>query len=284
MSFRPQKSSRRGARRGRGKGRQEKAKRKVQKYRSGGKYLIEKNETPTFEEAVEKILERMHSLGDQIFAFSPFSQYFDDWLLSLKSVLSEFELNPAVNLDEEFLKERSQIITDIERKLAERRLEEAVLEEGTRNLAEQNHLLVQIDSDYAYETQRLASEKNNELKRLTRIAHDLEKEFEETRLIKAIIFSPFARKEKKQKMADISQKLSVTKSELESVVKTFEVEQEKLHDMYQEKKQTIIEKLQRLERKIEGLETDVSMEDRRITCEILINAVKALVKRNRPVK
>jgi hypothetical protein len=123
MSYRPQTRSRRNTGRGRRKLHHEKAKRKGQKH-SSGKYVMEESETPSSEEVVEKTLSRLQSLGEQVFAFSPFSQYFDDWLLSLKTVLSEFESNPAITLDEEFVNARSQVIADIELKLAERRREQ----------------------------------------------------------------------------------------------------------------------------------------------------------------
>jgi hypothetical protein len=284
MSYRPQMSSRRGTGRRRGKVRHAKAKWKGQKQRSGGKYLLEESEAPAFEEVVEKTLGRLQSLGSQIFAFSPFSQYFDDWLLSLKSVLSDFELNPAVNVDAEFVKERSQIVADFELKLAERRREEALLEEATRRLAKQNNLLTQIDTKYAYATQKLVSKRNSEIKCLTRRVHDFEEELEETRRMKASIFSPFARKDRSHKMAEITRNLDSAKSELKSVAKAFESEQKKLCDKYEKKKQTVIEQVRSLEKKVEGLETDGSMEDRRFACEELINAVKALLQRMPPLQ
>jgi len=279
MSYRPQTSSRRGTGRGREKVRHEKAKHKGQKHRSGSKYLLEESEVPTFEEVLEKTLGRLSSLGSQIFAFSPFSQYFDDWLLSLKSVLSEFESNPAVNVDEEFVKKRLQVIADVELKLAERRRKETVLEEAARMLANQNNLLVQTDTEYAYATQKLASQRNSEIKRLTRSVHDFEEELEETRRTKASIFSPFARRARSHKTAEVGWKLNAAKSELESVVKAFEVEQEKLHDEYEKRKQAVIEKVRSLEKEVEKLETDGSLEVRRAACETLVNAVNALLKR-----
>jgi archaellum component FlaC len=277
MSYRPQTSSHRKAGRGRGKTHHKKAKGKGSKHRSGGRYLIEETEAPTFEAEVEKTLGRLNSLGGQIFAFSPFSQYFDDWLLSLKSVLSEFESNPAVNVDEEFAKGRSQVIADVELKLAERRREEAVFVEATRRLADQNHLLVKIDREYATATRKLASKRNDEIKALTRRVHDFEAELDDTSQMKTGI-NPFARRAKSQKKAEITRKLDDTKSELESVVKAFEVEQEKLHDEYEKRKQEAIEQVRNLEKEVEGLDTDGSLEDRRVACEALVNTVKALLQ------
>ena len=278
MSYRPQTRSRRNTGRGRRKLHHEKSKGKGQKHRSHGKYLLEEGEAPTFEEVAAKTLLRLRSLGDQIFAFSPFSQYFDDWLLSLKSVLSEFESDAAANVDEEFVKERSRVIADIELKLDERRREEAVLVEATRRLADQNHLLVKIDREYATATRKLASKRNGEIKRLTRRVRDFEEELDETSQMKTGI-NPFAKRAKSNRMADVTRKLDAAKSEVESVVKAFEVDQEKLHDGYEERKQAVIEQVRKLEEEIEGLETDRSVEERRVACEALVNAVEALVKR-----
>jgi hypothetical protein len=257
-----------------------KGKRKGQKRRSGGKYLLETSEAPTFEEVVEKTLGRLSNLAGQTFACSPFSQYFDDWLLSLKSVLSEFESNPAVHVDEEFVNERSQVIGDVELKLSERRREEDIFEEATRKLAENKTLLVQTDTEYSYATQNLASERKSEIKRLTRRVHDLEEELEEIRQMKVSVFSPLARRAKSHKKAEINRKLDAAASELDSAVKALEAEQEKLRGEYEEKKQAVMEQVRIMEEKVGGSETDRSAEDRRAACEALVNAVKALLQRN----
>ncbi len=279
MSYRPQTSSRRNSGRGREKVHHEKGKRKGQKHRSGGKYLLEEDEAPIFEEFVEKTLGRLSNLGSQTFAVSPFSQYYDDWLLSLKSVISEFESNPTINVDEEFVKERSQVIADVELKLAERRREEAVLEEATRTLTKQKNLLVQTDTEYSNETQKLASKRNSEIKILTHKVQGLEEELEEIRQMKAGIFSPFARRDRSHRTAEVTRKLDAAKSELESVVKAFESEQEKLRDEYEKRKQALMVQVRSLEKENEGVETDGSVEDRRFACEELVNAVKALLQR-----
>jgi hypothetical protein len=257
----------------------ERAKRKEQRRRSGGKYLLEEREAPTFEGEVAKTISRLQSLGSQTFAFSPFSQYYDDWLLSLKSLLSEFETSPAVNADKEFVWLCSQIIADVESKLAKHKEEEAELEKVTRKLSEQNHLLVQIDTEYAHATHNLSSRRDGEIKRLTRQVHDYEEELEQANTMKVSILSPLARRAKSQKIADVTRKLAVAKAELESVMKKFEVEQEKLHDEYQKNKQSVIEQVRSLEKKIEKLDIDGSVEDRRVACDALVNVVKTLLQR-----
>ncbi len=279
MGYRPQTGSRRSAGQRYQKSQHEKAKAKAQKHRSSGKYLIEEEHVPTSEEIVEKAISRLHSLGNQKFALSPFSSYFDDWLLNLKEVMSEFESNPTITVDDEFVKERSIVLANVEQELAERRRMETVIEEVARSLADSSHLLVQIDEEYASSTRKLASRRNSEIQRLTRNVHDLEAELDRIRQIKSRIFGSFSKKAKAQKEAEITQKIDSVKNELESVVHSFSVEQERLHDEYEKRKQSVIEKVQNLEKEVERSETDGSQEVRRATCEAFVSAVKALQQR-----
>jgi hypothetical protein len=62
-------------------------------------------------------------------------------------------------------------------------------------------------------------------------------------------------------------------------VHSFSVEQEKLHDKYEKRKQAVIEKVRSLEKEVEKLETDGSLEVRQAACEALVNAVNALLQR-----
>ncbi|MGW8289506.1 MAG: hypothetical protein ACWGNP_04470 [Candidatus Bathyarchaeia archaeon] len=287
MSYGSQSSSRgsrRSSGRGRGKLHHEKSKRKGHKHHSSGKYLLETSEAPAFEEVTEKTLDRLNKLGGQAFAFSPFSPYFEEWLLSLKSVLSEFESNPAVRVDEEFVKERSQVIADIELKLAKRKKEEAILEKTARMLAEKSSLLVQIDTEYAYATQHLTSERKSEIKSLTQRTRDLEDELEEINQIKVSILSPLARRAKSHKKAEVTRKLDAAKGERDSLLKTLEAEQDKLRSKYEKKKQAVIEQLQSLEKKVGDAEIDGSVEDRRFACEELANVVKSFLQRKKSAR
>jgi len=281
MGYQSSSGSRRSSGRGRGKVHSEKGKRKGHKHRSGGKYLLSASEAPNFEEVVEKTLGSLNHLGSQIFAFSPFSQYFDDWLVSLKSVISEFESNPAVEIDEEFVNTRSQLVAAIELNLSERQRDEAVLENTTRKLAKQRSLLVQTDTEYSYGTQNLVSERKSETKHLNHIIRDFEEELEEIAQTHVSVFSPLARRSKSRKKAELIRKLDAAKSELESIMKELETEKEKLRLAYEEKKQALIEEVKRLEKKIGGSEADVSLEDRRVACEEIAKTVQALLQRKK---
>ncbi len=282
MSYRPQRNTRHGTGRGTAKTHHEKSKLKAHKHLSADKYTTEEEQSPTVEKIVEKTLSRLQSLGNQTFAFSPFSQYFNDWVVSLKSVLLEFEANPAINIDEWFTNERSRIISSVELKLADRRREETVLGEVVRKIAEKNQLQAQKDTEYANATGRLASRRNSENKRLTRVVNELEKELDQTKQIKASVFSPFSRKAKAKKMAEVNSELDSAKKELELVDQNFQVDQKKLADEYEKENQAIIEEKQNLGKQSEDLDIDSSVDDRRGACETLTTAVKALIQKTSP--
>ena len=165
MSFRPQTGSRRSAARQYSKSAHEK-KAKEKKQRLGGNYHQEETEISA-KEVVEKNLGILSKLGNQIFALSPFSQYFDDWLVNLRQIISEFESNPSINVDEQFVKERSQIFLDVEGALAEKRLQETNLTGEAKELADNNHLLVETDKEYAEKTRELSFKRNAEVQRLS---------------------------------------------------------------------------------------------------------------------
>jgi hypothetical protein len=179
------------------------------------------------------------------------------------------------------VKERSQVISGVELKLVDRRCEEAALGDVVKRLATQNHLLVKIEMEYVTATQKLSSRRNREIRRLTRKAHDFEEELDQTSRMKTGIFSPFAKKAKGHKMVEVTRKLDSAKSDIELVVQGFQVEQEKLHDEYEKEKQTVIRQVRNLEKEVEVLETDGSVEDRRVACEALVNTLKALLRRKK---
>jgi chromosome segregation ATPase len=277
MSFRPQTGSRRNAARQYSKSAHEK--KAKEKRRSGGKYLLE--ETPEFsaKEVGEKTLGGLSKLGNQVFALSPFSQYFDDWLVNLRQIISEFESNSAINVDEQFVKERSQIFLDVEGALAEKRLQESNLTGDAKTLADNNHLLVETDKEYAEKTRELSSKRNAEVQRLTHKIRELEDDVASQQEIKISIFKPIARKKAAEKLAQTQQNLESTKNELEVALQSFTAEQEKLHDSYEKKKQEITEKVESLHKELERLETDTSIDVRQAAFNALANAVNALLQR-----
>ncbi len=230
-------------------------------------------------EAIEKTLKSLQVLGNQKFALSPFSQYFDDWLVNLREVLSVFESNPLIKADESFVTERSRIMADIEGELIKRRLEEAELKERLKVRSEKSHLLTKIDTDHAGETRELKIKRNGEIKNLTKTVNELERQLEEIDGVKTSFFNPFAKRAKAQKRKETAAKLGSAKKELEMAIQNFAVEQEQLHDEYEKKKQRIIEEAQLLEKETGKLETDNSQRYRHAACDSLIEVIEGFLAR-----
>ncbi|HTY75980.1 MAG TPA: hypothetical protein VMD05_10495 [Candidatus Nanoarchaeia archaeon] len=222
----------------------------------------------------------INRLGTQIFALSPFSQYFDDWLINLRQVVSEFESNPVIRVDEQFQKERAQIFLDIEGDLAEDRFAESNLTEEAKALAENNHKIAEADREYAEQTRELSKKRNTEIQRLTVKVQELEDDLAAQQDIKISFFKFGEKKRAAEKLAQTNKDLSVAKNELEITTQNFSVEQDKLHDGYEKRKQDLSEESDRLHKELEKLETDTSKVARENACKTLSEAINGLLKRN----
>jgi beta-glucosidase-like glycosyl hydrolase len=276
MGFRSQTGTRRSGKTFQ-RSRHEKAKHKTHKHRDKDKFLQEEH-TVTAEGVTEKTLSSLKRLGNQKFAVSPFSLYFDDWLLNVKEALSEFESSQAVKADEAFVNDRQSILAKVEREFDELKEAEAVLNVAVKELADTNHLLMEIDAEYAAKTREIGPKGNAEIRSLTLNVKNLEEELERVKQMKTSLFS-FTKKAKRQKEAETLDKLESAKAELKSALQSFKVEQEKLHDEYEKKKHITIEYVQRLEKEVEKLEHDNSVTARHDACEALVEAMNALLDR-----
>lgn len=281
MSFRPQTSARRSAGKQFSKSAHDK-KTKEKKQRSGAKYLQEETPKVSAQEVAERTLNGLGKLGNQIFALSPFSQYFDDWLVNLRQIISEFESNPAITTDEQFVKERVQIFLDVEGALAEKRLQESNLTAEAKALADNNHLIVEADKEYAEQTRERSIKRNAEVQRLSSKIRELEDQLATQQEVKISFYKINAKRKAAEQLAQTTQNLKATKNELEVTLQTFTAEQEKLHDSYEKRKQELSENSDRLHRELEKLETDTSTTARQTACNALANAINELIKRAPP--
>jgi hypothetical protein len=277
MSSRRQTGSHKSAARQFSKSAHEK-KAKEKKLRSGGKYLQEETEITAIE-VIEKTLGVLNKLGSQIFALSPFSQYFDDWLMNLRQVVSEFESNPTIQVDEQFVNDRSQIFLDVEGALAEKRLQEANLTEEAKALAENNHLIVETDKEYAEKTRERSFKRNTDVQCLSTKIRELEDSVASQKEIKISFFKPMARRKAAEQLAQTQQELKSTKNQLEVTLANFTAEQEKMHDNYEKRKQELTERSDNLHGELEKLETDTSISIRREATNALTNAINTLIQR-----
>ena len=278
MSFRPQTSSRKGTGKQFSKSTHEK-KSKEKKRKQGAKYLQEETPQASTQEVAQKTLNSLSKLGNQIFALSPFSQYFDEWLVSMRQVTSEFESNPAITVDEQFLKERAQIFLDVEGALTQDRLAESNLTEEAKALADNNHKIVEADKEYAEQTRERSDKRNADVQRISTRIRELEDQLAAQQEIKISFYKFSAKKKAAQQLAQTSQELKSSKNELEVTLQTFAVEQEKLHDNYEKLKQELNENSDRLHKELEKLETDTSTEARKTACNALSVSINNLLKR-----
>jgi hypothetical protein len=279
MGYRPQIRSPRSTGRGRETPQRREAKARRQRHRSRDRYAIERGQVSTLEEVVEKTLVRLNSLGDQVFGLFPFNEYFDDWLVNLSSVLSDFESNPTISVDDQFVKERSQILSEVRVKLEGRRHEEAVHDEALKSLSDDRSLLERIQGEYTKGNREIEVRKNGEVKRLSRKVQDLKEELDRTAKMKTGIFRSLSKKAKEQKMTDITKELISAQSELQLALRNFTAEQKGLREQYEKRKQSVVDRMQNLQKEIDRLEVDGSLEARRTACEALVNVVNALLKR-----
>jgi hypothetical protein len=260
-----------------------KAKSRGQKRRSGGSYVSEEDHVPTSEEVVDRTLKRLRNLGNQVFALSPFSEHFSRWLVDLRVVLSEFESSPTVSVDDQFLKERSQILSNVELELEKRGSEEASCDEAIKSLSDNRILLERIEGEYTARTRDAEGQKEFEIKRLSSNVDGLREELDRIARMKTGIFRAVSKKAKARKETEASQRLNLAQEELASAVRNFAAEQERLRDEYEKKKQPVIDQIRVEEKEVENEDVDGSLETRQAACEVLTNAVNALVERKSPL-
>jgi hypothetical protein len=252
-----------------------------EKRRSGSGYLSEERSVPTLEEVSDRTVNRLRSLGNQRFALSPFSEHFSRWLVDLRGVVSEFESSPTISLDGQFLKERSQILSNVEAGLEERRRKEASLDGLTRDLSANRVLLEGIEEECKDKVKEVEGRKAVEMKRLSSSIDGLKEELDRIAQIKTGIFRRVSEKAKAQKMAEATQRLNSEQEKLASATQRFTAEKERLREEYEKKKQPIMGQMNDQQKEVEILEVDGSLETRRAACEALINAVDGLLRREK---
>jgi len=269
--------------------RSEKVRRKAKSERTRpiDTYRMEEEHVPTSKEVVDRTLNSLSRLGSQRFAVAPFHEHFNRWLLSLRTVLSEFESSPALAVDDMFAKECSRVLSDIELALKERRVKEAsrdeAIRESNQNLLDARTLLSQTEREYTAKARELAASKEQAVKTVATRLGKLRDELNRIVNIRAGFLRGISKRAKAQKEAEASQRLDSTKSELAKIERSFATEQQKLQQEYKERKRRILEQIANYEKEIENLEAGSQVDDaldaRRAVCDALINAVNAFLQR-----
>jgi len=263
----------------RGVRRRNKAKTRKSKHRfSEGSQLEEKNLLPS-EESLRRTFDRLHGLGNQVFAVFPFSEYFDDWLANVRGILNDLELDPTIATDTQFNDECSQILTNLELELEERRCREASYDLAMKKLKEDKRLLEQINAEYATKMGELERRKSREIEHLSRTIQDLREELDRITQMKTGIFRSMSKRTKTRKEAETTQNLALAQDKHELIVPKFSSEQQKLSREHIKLQQPVVERLQQLQKEINSLEIDGSLDARRSACEALTNAMSAFLRR-----
>ena len=161
-------------------------------------------------------------------------------------------------MDEQFIKERTQIFLDVEGALAQNRLAESNLTEEAKALADNNHKIVEADKEYAEQTRERSNKRNAEVQRLSTKIREVEDKLAAQQEVKISFYKFSAKKKATQQLSQTTQELKATKNELEITLQNFAAEQEKLHDNYEKRKQELNENSDRLHKELEKLETDTS--------------------------
>jgi hypothetical protein len=242
-------------------------------------YELDEDHVQTLKEIVDRTLKRLNNLGSQVFAISPFSEHFGRWLVDLGMVLSEFESNDIITVDDEFTKERSQALSNVGLELEKRRTEEASADETFKSLSANRILLERIEKDHVAKMKDAERKNDVKVKRLSRNVDGLRQELDIIARTKTGIFRGVSKKTKARKEAEATQKLNLALKEVASAEQDFAAEQEKIRNEHEKRKQPILEQIRVMEKEVENQDVDGSLEARKAACETLINAVNAFVER-----
>jgi hypothetical protein len=250
--------------------------------------MLEETHALTSKEIVERTLNSLSILGNQRFAVAPFYGHFDRWLLSLRTIISDFQSSPAIAVDDEFERETSKIVTDIEQALKERRLREVSGEEAlrmiNRNLLNAKNLLAQTEREYAAKVKELAEREEHAVKPVAGRAAKMREDLNRIIKLRAGFLRGISKKAKAQKEAEAAQRLDSTRSELTRMEQAFATERSKLQDEYTERRRQITQEIANHQKEIEDLEAGIQIDDaldaRRAACDALIKSLNAFALRN----
>jgi prefoldin subunit 5 len=254
--------------------------RKKEKKRSRHSGLImEERHVVTEREISEGTLKRLHTLGNQKFASSPFSEHYDRWLSTVEAVLAEFEAHPSIGVDEQFERECQEALATIKRQLEQRRRREAAVEQELKNLAFSKSQLQQINAQYATLASGISGNKSRVIKRLNNEIDLLKREQEKVIQMKTGFFRGISKKEREQKEIGVAEQISSKQTELELAMLDFSAKRKALREQFDKKLEPVQEQIKKIQKTIRDLETDGSLEERWFACEALIDAVNSFLQR-----
>ncbi|MCL2135664.1 MAG: hypothetical protein FWH37_09020 [Candidatus Bathyarchaeota archaeon] len=252
---------------------------KAGKPKASARYLREESAEVTLQSVIDKTIGSVERLGSQVFALSPFSQYYDDWFVNLRQVISEFEAFSEVHVDDVFTLECAQVFLEIQGALADFRVQEYSLSEAEKALYDVNREVGVVEADYGEKSQLLSGRRSSVIQQLSSQVKVLEEDIVSQEELKFGVFQFGAKKVAAKKLEFARQRLVLVKKELDVSLQDFKLEQEKLHELYVVRKQELAARSVVLRNEIEQREVDVSIEARKKACAQLNNAINGLIQR-----
>ncbi|MDR2707757.1 MAG: hypothetical protein LBB87_03300 [Nitrososphaerota archaeon] len=244
-----------------------------------GNKQVWEEKTVSLQQLFEITLKRLHTLGNQKFGSSPFCEHFDRWLLNVEAVLDEFEAQPDVNIDEQFTKERNQIVTEIKLQLDNRRQQENSLEIQINNVSDAKNRLQQTKKEYVAKALILKNKKIVTVKRLNKELETLKEEQEQIIKIKTGFFRGVTKKEREKREALTMQRYSDKQQELEVTVLDFKEKQKQLREEYENRCIPLLGEVKAFQKCTKEMDDDSSLEERWFACEALSDAINNFLQR-----
>lgn len=247
--------------------------------RSAAQSIDSQPHVPTQQEITEDTLKRLHILGNQKFGTFPYSEHFDRWIASVETVLADFVSNPNIGVDDEFMEDCQRILGGVRNTLERLRCKEATIDQEINSLSRQKSKLQQIDNEYANRMRTLRERKNLEIQRINREIEELKKEQEKIIKTKAGFFRRISKRERERREIAIVEELTQKQTQIELAMLDLKQAQKLLQDEFDKRKEPVLEEIRKLQKSIESLELDESLEERWFACEALIDAVNMFLLR-----
>ena len=247
--------------------------------RGTAKPIREEKHEATEREVSELTLKQLHTLGNQKFGSSPFSEHFDRWLTNVTAVLDEFKSHPNIGADDQFVKECAQTLSSIKHQLEFICRNETALNKELNNLSDWRSRLKQINKEYATLTGAIKGQRNREIKSLYSVINSLKKEQDEVIRMKTGFFHGISKKSREQKEMAVVKELNDKETELELVILDFSAKQKELRSEFDRKREPVLEEIKKFRRIVQTMDTDSSLEERWFACEALIDAINSFLQR-----
>jgi hypothetical protein len=236
------------------------------------------------EASAKTLAEKRHILGEMDAEYAAQTKYLKvrgksaiDFLIKnvqrLEEDLEKIQQTRTFNPIKRIAKEQKRYSVTKKLKAAKQRLALAM-----QNSSVEQEKLEEMDSEYAIQTRSLKVKEKNSMDALIKNVNELEEELAKIRQTRTL--NPIKRIAKEQQLTEVTEELNTAKQKLALAAQNSTVEQKRIQDEYEQKKQTTIKNVLSLEKEIATKKADNSLEARKAATKALAKAVKSLIKRN----